>query len=272
MKTTSHAPVSVVIPCCNCAQTLARAVASVAAQTWLPHELILVDDASLDDTRRIMRQLQQTYAAGWIHLIFLDDNRGAASARNAGWSQASQALLAFLDADDAWHPEKIQRQCTLMQAQPQLSLSGHGWRVARPGDASSWPTHHHPARRLSKWRVLISNPIVTPSVMLRTDLSQRFREHQRHAEDHMLWMDLVCAGYALARFDDELTALYKPFGAAGLSSNMWRMTRSDWGNYQRLLRQDRLKWFEYAALLALWTLKLPLRAWRMARKPKVLAL
>ena len=99
--------VSVVIPCFRCTGTIERAVASVAAQTRRPAEVILVDDASGDDTQKLLQKLSQHFEPGWIKLVFLEQNVGAASARNAGWDQATQTYVAFLDADDAWHPKKI---------------------------------------------------------------------------------------------------------------------------------------------------------------------
>ena len=65
---TTAVPVSVVIPCYRCAQTLGRAVASVAAQTSLPMELILIDDASADETRSVLHDLPGRYPPGaWVH-------------------------------------------------------------------------------------------------------------------------------------------------------------------------------------------------------------
>lgn len=95
---TTIAPVSVVIPCFQCVRTLERAVASVAGQTVLPLELILVDDGSGDETRALMTHLQSRNKTGWIKLVMLDTNVGAASARNAGWDEARGDFVAFLDA------------------------------------------------------------------------------------------------------------------------------------------------------------------------------
>ena len=101
--------VSVVVPCFACAGTIERAVASVAAQTCRPLELILVNDASLDETAACLQRLHDQYPE-WVHVVHLAVNVGAGEARNAGWSVAKGKYIAFLDADDSWHPRN-QRPC-----------------------------------------------------------------------------------------------------------------------------------------------------------------
>src|SRR5258706_14692588 len=98
------APVSVVVPCYRCADTIERAVRSVAAQTLRPAEVILVDDGSPDGTGAALERLRERFGADWIRIVRLPRNLGSASARNAGWELATQRYVAFLDSDDAWHP------------------------------------------------------------------------------------------------------------------------------------------------------------------------
>ena len=67
-----QASVSVVVPCFRCTDTIERAIASVAAQTVVPEEVILVDDASGDGTRMLLHEISRRYAPGWIKLVLLD--------------------------------------------------------------------------------------------------------------------------------------------------------------------------------------------------------
>lgn len=247
---TDKAFVSVVIPCFRCAGTIERAMASVAAQTRRPVEVILVDDASGDDTRKLLQELSQRYEPGWIKLVFLDQNVGAASARNAGWNLAKQPYVAFLDADDAWHPEKIEIQCAYMEAHPDVVLSGHGYRRLDQDSLPGWQVTLGGAKLIRKWPLILSNKFVTPSVMLRRHVAHRFVEKQRHMEDHMLWMKIVCAGGHVVKLDTELAAIYKePFGVAGLSSQVWQMERSDLGNYVRLHRKKYINILQLSCLV-----------------------
>lgn len=229
-------PVSVIIPCFRCTRTIRRAMDSVLQQTRQPAEIILIDDASGDNTLSVLQSLEQQYM-GWVKVVALKNNVGAASARNAGWAVATQPYLAFLDADDAWHPQKIEIQYAYMQQHPDVVLCGHNRRILT--QENELPHWEIPAqtdtRKIRKWHLLLSNQFVTPSVMLRREIEDRFIEHQRHMEDHMLWLAIVCSGGIVTKLSPELAAIYKrPFGEAGLSSQIWLMGKSDLSNYRRL--------------------------------------
>jgi len=246
----TQATVSVVIPCFRCTKSIERAVASVAAQTVLPAEVILVDDASGDGTRDLLQAISGEYPTGWIKLVLLDHNVGAASARNAGWAASTQDFVAFLDADDAWHFKKIEFQHTYMAGNPDVVLSGHDYRILKPEALPDWSLVQVQAQTISKWRMIFKNQFVTPSVMVRRDAAHRFIERQRYMEDHMLWMRLVCSGVKVAKLPLALAAIYKsPFGVNGLSSNIWLMERSDLGNYQRLYQDGCINRFQFSALV-----------------------
>lgn len=232
------APVSVVIPCYRCSQTLGRAVLSVAEQTVLPMELILVDDGSADETRSVLSDLLSKYPSGWIRLVLLDQNVGAASARNAGWDKALGDFVAFLDADDSWHPRKIELQYQLMTARPDVVVSGHGHVQV---DAEPKPVSFDALvfDSISTLYVLLKNPFITPSFMVRRDLSFRFLAGRRHMEDHYFLMQVSVAGLEIAKMNLPLAFIYKNiFGDAGLSADLWGMQRSELGNYA-LLRHER---------------------------------
>lgn len=242
-------PVTAVIPCFRCAGTIRRAVASVVHQTRAPAQIILVDDGSGDDTLAVLRELERTYP-NWIEIVPLQDNLGAATARNAGWAKATQPWIAFLDADDAWHPRKLEIQHAFMAAHPEVELCGHGHRQIRHEDGlPNWAPAPYKAKRIHMWPLLLSNKFVTPSVMIRRDIKHRFIENKRHMEDHMLWLEIVCHGGHAVKLSAELAAIYKrPFGVAGLSSQIWPMERSDLDNYRRLYLQGCLKGYQYVAL------------------------
>jgi len=253
--TTSIVPVSVVIPCFRCSKTIGRAVDSILQQVQLPAEVILVDDASGDDTWALLLELETRYP-GWVKAVQLPVNQGAASARNAGWAVASQPLLAFLDSDDAWHPKKIEIQFAFMNANPDVALSGHGFRLLKHNMLPDWDVPPGSVKRVRKWALLLSNRFVTPSVMLRRDVGQRFVEKQRYMEDHMLWLKIICSGGHVVKLSTELAAIYKaPFGEAGLSSRVWLMERGDLGNYRRLYFGGFIKGYQFAMLVVYSTLK-----------------
>ena len=248
--------VSVVIPCFRCAKTIERALASVVAQTCQPVEVVLVDDARGDDTLSVLRAQQAKFEPGWIKLLALEQNQGAASARNAAWAVASQPFVAFLDADDAWHFRKLEIQFAYMAANPDVVLCGHGHRLLKQGVLPYWAVQKSAGIVLRKWRLILSNRFVTPSVMIRRDTVHRFEERQRYMEDHMLWLKVVCAGEKVVKLPMDLAAIYKnPFGVTGLSSQVWLMERSDLGNYQRLFRRGSIQRWQLSLLAVYSVLK-----------------
>ena len=110
------ADISVIIPAHNHAMFLPEAVNTVLAQSLTPREVIVVDDGSTDATGEVLGEY-----AGRIRAL-RQENQGVAAARNAGAAMASGTLLAFLDADDVWHPRKLERQAVRFAADPRLGL------------------------------------------------------------------------------------------------------------------------------------------------------
>ena len=108
-----HSPVlrplvSIVIPAYNGAATIRRAVESALAQTYQPTEIIVVDDGSTDDTAAALSQL------GANVRCVRQPNAGPSAARNRGVRESRGEIIAFLDADDVWRPEKTARQVALL--------------------------------------------------------------------------------------------------------------------------------------------------------------
>lgn len=250
------APVSVIIPCFRCTKTIERAITSVAAQTLVPAEIILIDDASGDGTLELLKKLCNTYKSGWIKIVALPQNVGAGSARNAGWAVARQEFIAFLDADDAWHSQKIKIQYDYMQSHPEVILSGHECRIVKQDALPDWALKEGKVQIIGKWRMIFKNQFVTPSVMVRRDIQQRFIEHQRYMEDQMLWMQLICLNLRIVKLSVALAAIYKnPFGVTGLSSKLWPMQRSDLVNFYRLYQTNCINIIQLTALFVYSVLK-----------------
>ena len=89
------------------------------------------------------------------------------------------------------------------------------------------------ARTITWAGLLLRHQFVTPSVMLRRAITQRFFEGARHMEDHRLWLEIVGASLRSVRLEVELAAVFKPvYGASGLSADMWRMEAAELTNYR----------------------------------------
>lgn len=118
--------VSVIIPAYQASGTIVRALASVAAQTLKPHEVIVVDDGSDDGTYEAALSLENRMN-GILLKVFRQPNRGAGVARNRAVMEASQPLIAFLDADDEWLPAKLERSMAHMKDGGYLLVAHNGW-------------------------------------------------------------------------------------------------------------------------------------------------
>lgn len=242
--------VSVIIPCFCCASTVERAVLSVAQQTMKPDELILVDDCSEDDTLTVLHYLQKKYGANWIQVIALSRNSGASFARNCGWEKSSGDYVAFLDSDDAWHSKKIQIQFTWMQAHKEVALSGHGCVMLNPGkDIPVISTDSNCAHYVTRRKLLISNPFVTPSFMLRRDLHYRFNPALRYAEDHYFLLQLGLDNNIIAFLDIELAYIFKEFCVSGISRNKFKMRCGSIKNYVMLRRNGKISFLTMSVLI-----------------------
>jgi len=108
--------VSVIIPSYNCARYLGRAIDSANEQTYKDFEIVLVDDGSTDDTKEVAMKYGQKVT------YLYQQNQGLSAARNQGISKASGELLAYLDADDMWYPEKLERQVAFLDAHPECGI------------------------------------------------------------------------------------------------------------------------------------------------------
>ena len=106
---------SVNIPAYRAAQTIERALRSIAQQTMTPREIVIVDDGSDDDTAKIARSFADVVAPSALRIV-TQPNLGAGAARNRALAEATQPLVAFLDADDEWLPKKLERSVSELNA------------------------------------------------------------------------------------------------------------------------------------------------------------
>ena len=112
--------ISVVIPAFNASAFIAESIGSACRQTHADLDIVVVDDGSTDNTAQIVRELAASEPR--IRLIEAD-HRGVSAARNRGIARARSDLIATLDADDVWHPRKIERQYhVLCRSEPDVGV------------------------------------------------------------------------------------------------------------------------------------------------------
>lgn len=108
---------SVIIPAYNCEKFVGEAIESVFNQTYLDLEIIVIDDGCTDSTKSVIKQ----YVSDKLVYIF-QENQGVSTARNRGIDIAKGEYIAFLDCDDLWLPEKLEKQLELLEKKPQIAL------------------------------------------------------------------------------------------------------------------------------------------------------
>lgn len=238
----SLAPVSVIIPCYRCADSIERALESIQRQTLLPTEVLFVEDASADGGKTLekLRELVSKHRGSMrLQILCMDKNGGPGEARNFGWAHVSQPYIAFLDADDAWHRQKIEIQYTWMKTHPEAALSCHET-IVLP-DVKREPlllTTSVDARPISACRMLFSNAIPTRTVMIRSSIANRFPKGERYAEDYQLWLQIIFTDSHAYRIRLPMAFSFKSdYGVSGISKNMCEMHRGEWIAYNRLLEE-----------------------------------
>jgi glycosyltransferase involved in cell wall biosynthesis len=239
--------VAVVIPCYRCASTIERAVDSVFAQSTVPAEIILVEDCSADETLATLQELERAYPDR-IKIVQMERNQGAASARNAGWAIAMQPYIAFLDADDSWHPDKLHIQYEYIRNNPDVVLCGHQCALLRDSETPPALPKNLRATKISASSLLFRNAFSTPTVMLKRDIPFRFQEGVRYLEDILLWQQIAFASLQVVRIESPLAYVHKPFyGAGGLSAQLWMMEKGELNNFVILYDEGSIGFLQYAA-------------------------
>ena len=208
-------------------------------QSALPAEVLLIDDASKDGTLALLHELSKRHGS-IVRVISMPVNVGPGLARNAGWAIATQPWLAFLDADDLWHPQKLELQWSWLQTHPEVSLCGHSTQLMREGVYGPAP-HTFSATRLTLTHMLISNRLPTRSVMLRKDIVMRFAD-KRVTEDYLLWLEAIANGYIAYRLDVCLAFSIRPdFSPGGYSGQLWAHEKRELAALDCLASKVRLR-------------------------------
>jgi glycosyltransferase involved in cell wall biosynthesis len=208
---------SVIIPAYNAASTIVAAVESCLSQTYPTHEVIVVDDGSTDGTGELL----EARFGMTIQLIKLSRNSGPSAARNAGLGAATGTHIAFQDADDVWHREKLARIAEVLHHYPHIRFLFHPYTLAAV-DFRVEQDMLRPAR-YPFWKLLLSNPIGTPCVITARHSIYPFNEQLRYMEDYELFLRMAWR-YGVYRIDARFTQLGRPIlSEGGHSSRRWKM-------------------------------------------------
>lgn len=222
--------VSVIIPVFNSAAFIRETLDAVTAQTYENTEIIVVDDGSEDETKGIVSDyVNQNGGRAAIRLISNAKKKGAAGARNTGIDAAKGRYIAFIDADDKWLPDKLEKQIGFMKER-EAAFSFTAYEFANESCRGMGKTAHVP-ESITYRQALKNTTIFTSTVML--DMNRLTKEDVYFpyiaSEDSANWWKILKKTGTAAGLDEALT-LYRRSGRT-LSSNKLVGIKRIWGLY-----------------------------------------
>jgi glycosyltransferase involved in cell wall biosynthesis len=240
---------SVVIPLFNKAATIESALVSIAAQTLLPAEVIVVNDGCTDGSDTAARRFAAATTVCSVRVLD-QANRGVSAARNAGIAAVTQPFVAFLDADDRWRPGFLAAMQRLIMRFPDAALYGSGFVTVRHGGevcrygvrAEEIEAGDHTGGRVDYFRALARDFVhhMSSMVAAKAALDQigGFPEGVTHGEDLLVWARLAFAGPVV--LSPEPLAEYD-VGVPGQAVSYWTagyLQRFDVLAYHRFLANE----------------------------------
>lgn len=227
---------SIIIPCYNAQTTIIRTLQSCFDQTYQNFDIIIVDDCSTDNSVKIIKNLNNNK----IKLVQLPVNSGPSFARNTGWDLAQGDYVAFLDADDVWHQEKLEIINKTLNTQ-NVDFLGHGFSVRDFDFSTIKPTELPVFIRYHYFKLMMINVTSTPCVVIKRNIRERFNLGMKYCEDQDLWVRLALI-YGFYFSNQKLTTLDRPIlSAGGLSSSRWKMRQGELQMYYNIAKIR--KWF-----------------------------
>jgi teichuronic acid biosynthesis glycosyltransferase TuaG len=226
------------MPAYNAEATIAAAIRSVLSQTFRDFELIVIDDGSSDATPAIVEAYSRDDVR--IKLFRNECNRGVAFSRNLGIEYAAGEWIAFLDADDVWLPEKLEKQLAAVRcADADLCCTAYQFM----DDAGARLKRTYWVRgELTFRRMLRENMIGTSTCMVRRSVLLRHRMNETYYhEDYACWLAILRDGAAVCVLPEVLTLYRLSRGAR--STHKGKAARHRWRIYRNYLKLNLLSSF-----------------------------
>ncbi len=224
METTPHSDplISVVMPCHNAEAYVETAIESALQQTHAATEIVVVDDGSTDQSVAVIERLQQK-APERITLL-TQPQSGPYPARNRGLKEARGEYIAFLDADDWWHPECLQRLLSALE-ENRADLAYCGWQNVGEQARSTEPYIPPAYEQEDPVRAFLKGcPWPIHAALTRRSIIEAvngFSERRFSAMDYDLWIRILGHTQNMVRVP-EVLAYYRWHGSGQISSNKWQ--------------------------------------------------
>lgn len=250
--------VTVLMSVYNGEKYLSEAIDSILAQTYPDFEFLIIDDASSDASREIVK----SYADPRIRLIANTERKGLAANLNRGIQLARGEYIARMDADDISMSERLQKQVAFMQANPDIAASGTCAIDMNESGRDLKVRKVVRGEALRRW-VWVPSPLIHPSVILRKSVVEKFGYDVslELAEDYGLWIGLHCAGERLDNLNEVLLR-YRVHAQSVTSSNRTIQLLTTYTIFKRAHPELLLSFEEFNSLISQEFLVNPLRRHR----------
>jgi glycosyltransferase involved in cell wall biosynthesis len=218
---------SVIIPVYNGERFIQLAIESCLQQTVLPDEIIVIDDKSTDQTAAMVAGIPSDR----IVYIKNAENKGPAFSRNIGMQAAKSSWFFFLDADDTFHPKKIEVIRSCLMRNSTIKAIGHAFLMP---NQPLFEVPLYPELKpvmLTTSQVLVSSKIVTPALAVAAENKLLFNEKMKYAEDHDFILRTT-EEYGVWFLDMPLCSLGRiPLTEGGITNNRWKMRKGEINMY-----------------------------------------
>lgn len=259
--------ISVIIPVYNAETSIVKALDSIKNQTWSgKFEIIAVNDGSSDDSQKILEFYQKKNPQLNIKII-CQPNEGVSKARNAALKISTGNYIAFLDADDEWLPEKIEKQMKLISDENlDIDFITTLWNNEKVVFPYSLNDKNLVEITLNKLLLKVTGH--TSSALFKRKILQNtgyFDENQRYSEDANYWMR-ISENNKMYLLPEKLVIAgsgKKSFGFSGLSANLQEMEKGIQKNIREMYSSKRISFVQYVFYFVISKLKYwvrPLRA------------
>lgn len=234
--------ISVITPAYNSERFIGDTIDSVLQQTYPNWEMIIVDDCSTDNTRKIVEDYQKRDKR--IKLFTLEENSGSAVARNKAMELAAGRYIAFLDSDDRWLPEKLEKQFAFMK-EKEIGFSFTTYvRILEDGTRTNAVSNTPVSVNYDD---LMKRCVIgCLTVMLDRDKVGHLKMvNIRTRQDYVYWLHITKKGF-LAYGLPEILAEYRLVGNS-ISSNKWKAAKRNWYVFRKIEKQSLAKSIWYFA-------------------------
>ena len=230
--------ISIITPSYNASLFIEHTITSVRKQTYQHWEMIIVDDCSTDNTPDILERFENKDER--IHVIYLNQNGGAAFARNIALQQAKGRFVAFLDSDDCWKPEKLQKQLSFMQTN-HYAFTFTGYELMT--NEGVLLNKQISAPEQISYNDMLKNTIIgCLTVMIDRQMAGHIQmPNIRTRQDLATWLAILKKGINAFGLNENL-AEYR-IGNSSISRNKWKAAKMNWFVYRKVEKLNVIKAF-----------------------------